>query len=61
MAKSFLILPELAEMLNKLELYSKGELSYQQYALYLDAKFAIKSLIAIERSKQQCTDSIPQF
>lgn len=81
MANSFLIVPELQEMLNKLELfyksanthYARNLLEYGRsrkawfsltrgvplrsspvrFRLYTDAKASIRSLIAIERGKDE--------
>ncbi len=53
MANSFLIVPELQEMLNKLELFYKSANTHYARNLYTDAKASIRSLIAIERGKDE--------
>ncbi|MBS4760973.1 MAG: hypothetical protein KHX03_09780 [Clostridium sp.] len=49
----FLIIPELKEMLNKIELFSKREcLTSTHRDLYLDLKVTLKTLISIEKGKE---------
>ena len=48
MGKSFLIVEELKEMLNKLQLFQNSSSTQYERELYTDAKSAIRTLVAIE-------------